>query len=51
MFFIYRKDRVDVAPGRLIRDQNWLNQFIITQRPDADKLKLKIDDGDIAEKR
>jgi hypothetical protein len=51
MFFIYRKDRVDVAPGRLIRYQTGkTRKSSFTQRTDGDKLNLKIDDGDIAEK-
>ena len=51
-FFIYRKDRVDVAPGRLIRYQTGLTRSSsFMQRPDRNKLNLKIDNGDIAEKQ
>ena len=50
-FFICGKDREDVAPGRLISNQTGkTRKSSFTQRTDGDKLNLKIDDGDIAEK-
>ena len=42
---------MDVAPGRLIRYQTGRTRnSSFTQCPDGNKLNLKIDDGDIAEK-
>jgi hypothetical protein len=51
IFLSAKKDRVDVAPGRLISNQTGkTRKSSFTQRTDGDKLNLKIDDGDIAEK-
>ena len=42
---------MDVAPGRLIRYQTGRTRnSLFKQCPDGNKLSLKIDDGDIAEK-
>ena len=43
---------MDVAPGRLIRYQTGLiRSSSFMQCPDRNKLNLKIDNGDIAEKQ